>query len=88
MPGEARKGQFEPSTPAVDGRPPNFIVGCNLCRFRIDAHADSAEAAIEAVTLIHGHSSLTATAVDYTTGYGETKDQPHPLYQGDSHAHA
>lgn len=71
----------EPITPLKDGQPPGFIVACLDCDFGVDAHGLTAEDAVKAVAPTHqkGHH-LIATHVDYTTGHGPNKKDPHPLY--------
>ena len=71
----------EPITPAVDGKPPAYIVACLECEFSVDAHALTAEDAVKAVAPSHAPTHhLIARAVDYTQGYGLDKTAPHPLY--------
>ena len=83
MPGQLREGQHEPIEPLREGQPPGWIVSCLDCSFSHDEHGLTASDAIMACAARHenGHKMI-ARAMDYTTGYGEHRDEPHPLYQG------
>jgi len=70
-----------PITPAVDGKPPGFVVACLDCEFGVDAHALTAEDAVKTVAPTHEKTHhLVARRENYTTGYGPQKTDPHPLY--------
>jgi len=64
-----------PIVPAVDGQAPAWVVACLEigCGFAHDAHALTAEDAVEAIAATHaeGKHKMIAKAVDYTA---------HPLY--------
>jgi len=64
-----------PITPAVEGKPPGWVVACLEagCGFACDAHALTADDAVQAVAATHaeGRHKMIGRAVDYST---------HPLY--------
>jgi len=81
----------EPIVPAKDGAPPNFVVSCLECGFAHDAHALTAEDAVQAITATHaeGKHKMIASAVDYTKGWTHpgqplagipAREGPHPMY--------
>lgn len=77
-----RQHSYEPVTTPVDGKPPGFIVACLDCDFGVDTHALTAEDAVKAVAPTHEtRHRLIARPVDYTTGHGPEKSEPHPLYR-------
>ncbi len=79
--GQPRQGQHEPITPMRAGQPPTWVVACLDCGFSVDEYGQTAEDALQSVAPRHEAShALIARPVDYTTGYGEHKDEPHPLY--------
>lgn len=78
-----REGRYEPVTPALDGRPPGWIVACADCTFRHDAHGDTSEAAVASITSHASDHHLSASPIDYTApAWGKDRNQPHPLYPG------
>ena len=77
-----RESLHDPITPEKGGKPPGFIVACLDCEFSVDAHGLTAEDAVKAVAPRHEESHhLIARPVNYTTGYGADKKDPHPLYR-------
>ena len=64
-----------PITPAIEGRPPGYVVACleTGCGFACDAHGLDADDAVKSVAVAHaeGKHRLIARAVDY---------RAHPLY--------
>jgi hypothetical protein len=71
--------QRMPVVPSLNGRPPCWVVSCQDCGFRHDAHADTAQQALSESSHDPGHR-LIVEAIDYTTGYGPDRLGNHPLY--------
>ncbi len=71
-----------PVTPSKGGHPPGGVVRCLTCGFATDAHGVDPLEAVGSVAPHHEvYHHLVATAVNYRTGWGPNKDQPHPLYK-------
>jgi hypothetical protein len=78
-----RQIQSAPIVPLKAGQPPAWVVMCLDCGWSHDAHGLGADDAVKALAPQHqeGHH-LIARAIDYTTGWGPERNQPHPLYSG------
>lgn len=72
-----------PIVPLKNGVPPNYIVGCKTCGASWDAHGRTAWDAIQSVMPNHqADHILSAREVNYSTGYGPSRTEPHPHYSG------